>query len=273
MAKQKTDPAATPEAAPPKRGGRAPKNPPPRPETLAPAAPAQAPIAADPVDPGPPPGVPLEAEPWKLEMHELDVNLIDLDPNNVNEHTDDSLKGVEESLVGFGQQKPVVVVPSENGRYIVIAGNATLRQARKQNWPRISAVVSRLRGDDAMAYAIADNRTARLSTWNYKALQVQLRGLAAAGYHMPKTGWFGGELGNMINTSWTPPTPSGGDGTAGAASDKDKDEDEDDKPVIAESIAFTKEEWAILAELKSKMGMATEKGAVLMLAQKALGPG
>ena len=269
MAKPKTEkPPVTPPATAPKRGRKAP---PPRPETLAPEAEAAAPATA-PEPPGTPPGVSIESEPWKLNLAELDVNLIDLDPNNVNEHTDDSLKGVEESLAGFGLQKPIVVVPSDGGRYVVIAGNATLRQARKHGWPRISAVVSELRGDDAMAYAIADNRTARLGTWNYKALQVQLRSLAQSGYHMPKTGWFGGELGNMINTSWTPPTPPGGEGTADAPSDQDRDEN-DEPPIIAESLSFTKEEWAVLGELKSKMGMATEKGAVLLLAQKALGPG
>lgn len=212
---------------------------------------------------------PADSQPWKLRLAEINVDLIDLDPNNVNEHNDDSLKAVEESLSAFGQQKPIVVMPTGD-RYIVIAGNATLRKAKELQWPQISCVVSTLTGDDATAYAITDNRTTRLSTWNYKLLQAQLRELHAKGYHMPKTGWFGGELGNMVNTSWTPPTPPAGSGEGAA---DEAEDDEDDKEIVTSTLQFTAEEWVLLQTLKTRLGCATEKGAVLMLTQKALGPG
>jgi len=245
---------------------RTPKSKPPKPDELAAQA-APAPVST----PEPPTHeAGDEARPWELRVDTLDVNLIDPDPDNVNQHTDDSLRAVDESLNAFGQQKPIVVVPTEDGRYIVIAGNATLKQAKAKQWPKIAAVISTLKGNDRKAYAIVDNRSTRLSEWNYKGLQIQLRELAASGYHMPSTGWFGGELGNIINTTWTPPTPPAGGETS---SDSAAGEEEEEEIVYAESLQFTKEEWALVTELKKRLGAATEKGAVLMLIQKSFGPG
>ena len=83
------------------------------------------------------------------------------DPANVRTHSSRNLEAVKASLLKFGQQKPIVVSPSG----VVIAGNATMQAAQALGWESIAVVRSELTGTEAIAYAIADNRTAELAEW------------------------------------------------------------------------------------------------------------
>ncbi len=106
------------------------------------------------------------------------------DPANARLHDERNLEAVAGSLRRFGQQKPIVV----DAKGIVIAGNATLEAARRLGWTHVAAVRTRLAGPDRTAYAIADNRTAELATWDNEALARLLadlgdaEGLTATGF-------------------------------------------------------------------------------------------
>lgn len=95
------------------------------------------------------------------------------DPANVRKHSDRNVEAIAASLRRFGQQKPIVVDVSG----VVRAGNGTLEAAQRLGWEKIVGVVTDLKGGDATAYAIADNRTAELAEWDDDALQSQLLGL------------------------------------------------------------------------------------------------
>lgn len=92
------------------------------------------------------------------------------DPANVRKHSGRNIEAIKASLRRFGQQKPIVV----NGDGVVIAGNGTLDAAKDLGWKEISVVRSSLDGADAVAYAIADNRTAELAEWDDDALGILL---------------------------------------------------------------------------------------------------
>jgi ParB-like chromosome segregation protein Spo0J len=85
-----------------------------------------------------------------------------LDPNNAREHDDRNVKSIKESLSRFGQQKPIVV----DGNNVVVAGNGQLLAAIELGWNEIEIHKTELEGNEAVAYAVADNRTAELATWN-----------------------------------------------------------------------------------------------------------
>lgn len=113
--------------------------------------------------------------PPELQPLLVDIGTLSNDANNARQHNARSITAVSSSLVRFGQRKPIVV-----RRGVVIAGNGTLQAAIKAEWTQI-AVVS---GDDltdeqAAAYAIADNRTAELSEWDFEALSTTLSALPA----------------------------------------------------------------------------------------------
>ena len=108
-----------------------------------------------------------------LRSHLVPTSSLAEDAGNARGHKDSSIEAIAASLKRFGQLKPIVV---RNG--VVIAGNGSLRAARLLGWPSIAAVnVDHLTAHEAKAFAIADNRTAELSHWNFDVLETQLKGL------------------------------------------------------------------------------------------------
>ena len=96
------------------------------------------------------------------------------DPANARSHDERNIASIMASLRAFKQQKPIVVDKSG----VVRAGNGTLQAAMALGWSEIATVETDLTGSDAIAYAIADNRTAELASWDESVLGMQLDGLA-----------------------------------------------------------------------------------------------
>ena len=98
-----------------------------------------------------------------------------VDPANANRHDERSIAAVVGSLARFGQQKPVVV----DAAGVCVAGSGTLEAAVRLGWTHLAAVTTGLTGSDRTAYAIADNRTNRLSAFDDEALAKLLAELKA----------------------------------------------------------------------------------------------
>lgn len=62
----------------------------------------------------------------------------------------------------FGQVKPIVVRPNDDGSATVIAGNHQVEAARRLGWTHIAAVPMEADDQRAVAFAVADNRTMEL---------------------------------------------------------------------------------------------------------------
>lgn len=95
------------------------------------------------------------------------VSSIDLDPANARLHPADNLSALRGSLRTFGQRKPVVVNRRTN---TVEAGNGTLTAARELGWTHIAAVFVDDDPNTAAGFAVSDNRSAELATWDQAAL-------------------------------------------------------------------------------------------------------
>jgi DNA modification methylase len=95
------------------------------------------------------------------------------DPANVRKHPEKNLDAIIASLRRFGQQHPIVIDVNNTVR----AGNGRLQAAIALGWDEIDCVVTELKGSEAIAYAIADNRTAELAEWDDDMLAAQLHGL------------------------------------------------------------------------------------------------
>lgn len=108
-------------------------------------------------------------------IEKIDIAKLQLDPENVRRHDSRSLEAISESLSSFGQRKPVVVTQAN----LVVTGNGTVEAARLLGWKELDAV--RIPADwsenKIKAFAIADNRTSELSSWNTEALIEQLSNL------------------------------------------------------------------------------------------------
>jgi DNA modification methylase len=108
-----------------------------------------------------------------MKTETTQISTLTMDPSNVRKHSERNLDSIRASLNRFGQQKPIVV----NADGVVIAGNGTLAAAKSLGWKEVSVVRTDLNGAEAIAYAIADNRTAELAEWDDAALAETLAAL------------------------------------------------------------------------------------------------
>jgi DNA modification methylase len=108
-----------------------------------------------------------------MQIFKIKVADLSADPANARKHDDQNIDSIVASLRRFGQQKPIVIDASN----VVRAGNGTLEAAKRLGWDSIECVKTDLKGSDAIAYAIADNRTAELAEWDSDILAAQLSGL------------------------------------------------------------------------------------------------
>jgi len=77
------------------------------------------------------------------------------------------VEAVRRSLLTFGQRKPIVVRRDDK---VVIAGNHTLQAARLLGWQEIAVVWVDDDETTSKAFALADNRTADLGSYDEQAL-------------------------------------------------------------------------------------------------------
>jgi ParB-like chromosome segregation protein Spo0J len=114
-----------------------------------------------------------------MNIEKVAIDNLSLDPNNARKHDDKNLKAIADSLNQFGQRKPISV-----WRNTVIAGNGTLVAARSLGWKEIMVAIipESWDAEKVKAYALADNRTAELATWNQEVLSSQLAELEEAGF-------------------------------------------------------------------------------------------
>jgi DNA modification methylase len=123
------------------------------------------------------------------------------DPQNANRG---DVAAIRKSLSVFGQRKPVVVRRTgadAAGRPtgIVIAGNHTLMAATELGWDHVAAVFIDDDETTAKAYALADNRTGELSSWDDEQLADTLRELDADDFDMSSLGWTDAQLAALLS--------------------------------------------------------------------------
>ncbi len=100
----------------------------------------------------------------------VEIKTLKEDPANVRRHDDRNISAIKKSLNRFGQQKPIVV----DARGKVLAGNGTLAAAKALGWKKIAVVRTKLTGDAARGYTVADNRSGELAAWDDAALAALL---------------------------------------------------------------------------------------------------
>jgi hypothetical protein len=115
------------------------------------------------------------------------------DPANARQHGERNIEAVVASLRAFGWRG--VVVAHKDTKQI-IAGHGRVEAAKLLGWSH--APVHFVDDDKAkaMAFALADNRTAELATWDWEQLTDNLRELASADAAL--IGWSQQDLDNLF---------------------------------------------------------------------------
>lgn len=129
-----------------------------------------------------------------MQVERLLIADLHYDPANVRKHNERNLQVIRSSLARFGQQRPILV----DGSNVVRAGNGTLQAARELGWESILCVRTDLTGSEAIAYAIADNRSAELAEWEDGLLGQQLQGLLDDGIDLDAVGFSEDEIDALV---------------------------------------------------------------------------
>ena len=136
-----------------------------------------------------------------MKTHAVKLTALTPDPENARVHGAANLKAICASLTEFGQRRALVVWRQPAG-LTVVAGNGTLEAARLLGWE--SVVVTEVPEDwdevTVRAYALADNRTAELATWDEQTLGATLLELEAVGYEPEALGFDPADLADVNAT-------------------------------------------------------------------------
>jgi hypothetical protein len=175
----------------------------------------------------------LPIEGISLTLQKLAVPIAQLhpDPENVRRHPERNIEAIQASMERFGQQAPVVYVV-RRGKKVIIKGNGMLAAAKALHWAYLAAVESGLKEREAMAFAIADNRTGELSDWDEKLLASQLAELDSV--DLTAVGFTDAEYQELLKVG----TPEAGEGEEG----------EEAKPKRSKSLG---ELFAVTVECKN----------------------
>lgn len=129
------------------------------------------------------------------------VGLLTLDPENAREHSESNIETIKTSLKEFSQRKPIVV---RKDGMVVTAGNGTLTAAKALGWTHIAALICEDDEEEAKAWALVDNRSAELATWNYERLVQDFVSLRETRFDPSTLGWDQRELDMLTKSSFVP---------------------------------------------------------------------
>jgi len=96
-----------------------------------------------------------------IEGLAVDIDMLQPLENNARRG---DLDAIMASYSKFGQDKPIVAVENESGALTVIAGNHQLEAAKRLGWQQIAVSIVDLDQENALAFALADNRISELGT-------------------------------------------------------------------------------------------------------------
>jgi len=131
------------------------------------------------------------------DLHQLATDIAELDLLPGNPRKGD-IDAVARSLEQFGQRKPIVARRADR---TVIAGNHTLQAARKLGWTEIAVVWVDDDDASAKAFALADNRTADLGTYDDEALLALIEEVHQADAALLETtGWTEADMHELIDS-------------------------------------------------------------------------
>lgn len=123
-----------------------------------------------------------------MKIETLRIADLTPDPENARQHDEKNLKALQGSLSQFGQRKPIVISSSN----VIVAGNGTVEAAKRLGWLEIETVriPKDWTTDQIKAFALADNRTAELASWDKDVLGTQLLELEDAGFEIADFGFL-----------------------------------------------------------------------------------
>lgn len=146
----------------------------------------------------------------ELEIVYIPVDKITPYERNARRHTPQDVDKIKASIQKFGFDDPIGVWGPKN---IIVEGHGRLIAAKELGYEKVPCIrLDHLTDEQRRAYALAHNKTAELSTWDFGKLEMELNDLSE--FHMGDFGFdfsvINGELGMARDDSWQPPVDDEG---------------------------------------------------------------
>jgi hypothetical protein len=170
------------------------------------------------------------------------VSTLSPDPKNARKHDRRNLDAIKSSLEQFGFRQPIIV---QKQGMIVRAGNGRLEVSKELGWSHVPALVVDESEAEAVAFAIADNRTAELAEWDFGNLAAALEGLQTSGLDIEALGWTEDETSLLLSDfDLDDDTLLGG--TAGSADGKGGDDEKEEIATGSMALDFGAPPFSVL---------------------------
>lgn len=128
-----------------------------------------------------------------LRQFAVPIDSLEIDPENARLHDDPNRASIRASLIERGQILPITV-RAANRR--IMTGNGTTEEALALGWTHIAATFHDYTEEQAVAWAIAHNRTAELAAWDFGQLAATME--AHPDVDWVGVGWEPAELESIL---------------------------------------------------------------------------
>lgn len=109
----------------------------------------------------------------RIEYH--DPNELKPYENNARDHKEEDIEAIRESIREFGFNDPIGIWSDEN---LIVEGHGRQLAAIAEGLDSVPCIrLDHLTDEQRRAYALAHNKTAELSMWNFGKLEVELAGI------------------------------------------------------------------------------------------------
>lgn len=134
------------------------------------------------------------------------IEALRADPRNSNTHPEKQLNELRVSIREFGINKPILL---KDDFQTIGAGHGIWKAAKLEGYKEVPTItIEGLSEEKWRAYAIADNRIARNSEWDFGVLAAELRDLQGIGFSLTDLGFSAPELSDMgFVEFFEPPAP------------------------------------------------------------------
>ena len=101
----------------------------------------------------------------ELKIEYIDINKITPYENNARKHQKADVEAIKKSIEAFGMNDPIGVWSDKN---IIVEGHGRLLALKELGYKEVPCIrLDQLTDEQRKAYALAHNKTAELSEWDF----------------------------------------------------------------------------------------------------------
>ena len=111
----------------------------------------------------------------KLKIEYIGIDNLTPYENNARKHEKEDVEYIKNSIEEFGMNDPIGIWSDKN---IIVEGHGRLLACKKLGYKEVPCIrLDNLTDEQRKAYALAHNKTAEMSAWDFSLLDEELAGL------------------------------------------------------------------------------------------------